>query len=338
MKTFLLPEGGKFYKANLHMHSTVSDGEMTPEQVKKEYMEKGYSVVAFSDHEVPVAHPELIDENFVAITAVEWACSDNKPFRFSKNLHLNMFAKDINNVALPVFGMDSILYPQSIPYIDPETRKFNFKRKLTPECINEVIRLCNEAGFLVTLNHPVWSMLDHEDYIDYKGLWGVEVYTTGGAMGGYPDTAVPYDDLLKKGEKVFPSCTDDAHFRHEAFGAWNMIKAEKLTYESIIDAMIKGNFYATTGPEIKELYIEREKFHIKTSPAAKIFMRSNHYFTGYRASDDLLTEATFDFGEFYRAGKALKDGEVLYVRFEVIDEHGNIARTRAFFSDELVTE
>lgn len=338
MKKYLLPKGGKFYKANLHMHSTVSDGEMTPEEIKKEYMEKGYSVVAFSDHEVIVPHPELIDENFVAITATEWACAEPKSIRFQKSLHMNLFAKDINNVSLPVFSLDSILYPQSLPYIADETRKFDFKRTFTTECINEAIRLCNEAGYLVTLNHPVWSLLDCDDYSNYKGLWGVEVHTRGGILGGYPDTITPLDELLKRGERVFPSCTDDAHFRNERFGGWNMIKAQKLDYASIMDALEKGNFYASTGPEIKELYIEGDKFHIKTSPAAKIIMCSNYRFTSYRESKDLMTEAEFDFGEFYRAGKALKEGDRLYVRFNVYDEHGNFAHSRAYFSDELIDE
>ena len=33
----LLPEGAPGYKANLHCHTTLSDGEFTPEQVKAAY-------------------------------------------------------------------------------------------------------------------------------------------------------------------------------------------------------------------------------------------------------------------------------------------------------------
>ena len=33
MKKYLLPENGQFYKANLHCHSTVSDGHLTPEEM-----------------------------------------------------------------------------------------------------------------------------------------------------------------------------------------------------------------------------------------------------------------------------------------------------------------
>jgi len=44
MKKYLLPESGNFYKANLHCHSTFSDGKHTPEEIKKAYMDKGYSI------------------------------------------------------------------------------------------------------------------------------------------------------------------------------------------------------------------------------------------------------------------------------------------------------
>ncbi len=40
MKKYLLPHEGNFYKANLHSHSTISDGNKTPEELKKIY-EKG---------------------------------------------------------------------------------------------------------------------------------------------------------------------------------------------------------------------------------------------------------------------------------------------------------
>ena len=50
MKRDLLPASGNFYKANLHCHSTVSDGALTPEALKELYTKNGYSVIAFTDH------------------------------------------------------------------------------------------------------------------------------------------------------------------------------------------------------------------------------------------------------------------------------------------------
>ena len=33
MKKYLLPETGNFYKANLHVHTTISDGALSPEEI-----------------------------------------------------------------------------------------------------------------------------------------------------------------------------------------------------------------------------------------------------------------------------------------------------------------
>ena len=46
----LFPGNGRFYKANLHCHSTFSDGRFTVETIKEAYKSHGYSAVAFSDH------------------------------------------------------------------------------------------------------------------------------------------------------------------------------------------------------------------------------------------------------------------------------------------------
>ena len=47
MTTHLLPTGTTWYRANLHCHTTVSDGHWSPERIKEEYIRAGYSIVAF---------------------------------------------------------------------------------------------------------------------------------------------------------------------------------------------------------------------------------------------------------------------------------------------------
>ena len=65
-RVWLLPENGNLYKANLHSHSTVSDGKFTPQELKEMYMERGYHAIAYTDHQVCVPHNELTDDNFGA--------------------------------------------------------------------------------------------------------------------------------------------------------------------------------------------------------------------------------------------------------------------------------
>ena len=38
------------YKANLHCHSTVSDGKLTPAELKDAYKNHGYSILCITDH------------------------------------------------------------------------------------------------------------------------------------------------------------------------------------------------------------------------------------------------------------------------------------------------
>ena len=67
----LLDEKKGYLKANMHCHTTCSDGRLTPEEIKEEYKKRGYSVVAFTDHEVMVDQSHLCDETFLALNGYE---------------------------------------------------------------------------------------------------------------------------------------------------------------------------------------------------------------------------------------------------------------------------
>ena len=71
MKKILLGNSKKYYKANLHCHSTISDGAKTPEELKEMYMNQGYSIIAYTDHDIMLPHFELADENFLPLTGFE---------------------------------------------------------------------------------------------------------------------------------------------------------------------------------------------------------------------------------------------------------------------------
>ena len=69
MRQYLIPEKGQFYKANMHAHTNISDGNMSPEEVKQCFLKMGYSIVAYTEHEVLVPHNDLTDDNVLAITS-----------------------------------------------------------------------------------------------------------------------------------------------------------------------------------------------------------------------------------------------------------------------------
>ena len=53
--------------ANLHIHSTHSDGGYSPSKIVQVCKEEGYHALAITDHDVATAYPELkANENFSA--------------------------------------------------------------------------------------------------------------------------------------------------------------------------------------------------------------------------------------------------------------------------------
>ena len=106
-----------------------------------------------------------------------------------------------------------------------------------------------------------------------------------------------------------------------------MIKAEKLEYGAIIDALDNGNFYASEGPEIKELYYEDGKVYVKCSEAVEITCTKGIRKMGIVKMKDgkPCTEANFP----------VADGEI-YFRITVTDANGKHATTNAYFLDEIM--
>ena len=107
MRKYLLPETGAFYKANLHCHTNLSDGHLSPAEVKKIYMDEGYSIVAYTDHDILIPHPELKEENFLPLNGMELEVNekdDDTPYKFIKSSHMCMIALEEDNVCAPCWS------------------------------------------------------------------------------------------------------------------------------------------------------------------------------------------------------------------------------------------
>ena len=316
MRKYLIPDEGKFYKANLHSHSTVSDGHFTPEEMKEKYMEKGYSVIAFTDHGRLVPHNELTDENFLALNGLEYGVNNmdveavSHP-KFRKNCDLCMIALEPDNFTT---------------YTDINK---DFTLKYTPESINELIEGGRRLNFFVTHNHPTWSGEAYTDYITYNNLNAMEVVNYGCLCSGFEEhNQKIYLDMLRSGKRLYCLATDDNHnypHKPDSFGGFTMIKAEKLEYRTITRALTDGNFYSSEGPLINELYWEDNKVFIKTSPAREIIITKLGKNVGKVKDDNLITEASFDI--------EADDG---FFFITVTDEKGLKAFTNAYFTDEIL--
>lgn len=319
----LLNENKNFYKAQLHCHSQNSDGKLTVEEQKQLFKEKGYSVVAFTDHEHLVDNSFLDDEDFLTITSCEVAVKEDAykstlKDRNMKAIHLNFYALNQHNVVTPCYNS---VYDH---YTNDRVRKITqfeceYDREFSPAGINNMIRIAKEKGFLVSYNHPEWSLDNAVGYLQYEGLDFVEIYNHSCTMSGGDSYIIKaFDDILRDGKKIYATMCDDSHSLQKMFGGWVMINADCLDYDTIMTALQRGDFYCSNGPEIYSMTRDGNVVTIKTSPARRIALSTR----GRRCDvlwGDTVTEATFELKP--------EDG---YFRITVDDISGNHAHTQAY--------
>ena len=342
MRKYLLPECGNFYKANMHMHTTVSDGKFTPEETKKAYMEMGYSIVAFTDHELMLPHPELRDDNFLPITSHEISVDDKDSgkYEFKHTYHLNLYSRNPDETRMPLFN-DKCFWPARMRCcLTKENTVFETSRVYSTDGVNELIRLAKERGFIVCYNHHSWSQQTYNDYIGLNGLWGAECYNTGCVRGGYPldDDIIVIDDFLRAGKQVFPIASDDSHNEHDRFGGYIMVKAGSLDYDSVFAALERGDFYASTGPEIETLYIEDGKLHIDCHKAREVYVTTERRAAWIRKAPGRGSDisADIDLNDYIEISASDEnDSNGSFIRVTVKGHDGSHAYTRGYFVDEL---
>ena len=331
MKHILLDDAKPYFKANMHCHSVNSDGKMTPEELKAFYMSHGYSIIAFTDHEHVIDNSYLSDEHFLALTGCEIAIKEIADMSSGKKLdmkvcHLNLYARDPHNVDTPCYSAvaDHFLNPaiaDKIVHTKPD-----WDRVYSHEGISSIIAEANRSGFLVSYNHPRWSLENARDYLGYAGLFAIEIYNHTSAIDGYPDYNVQaYEDFLRDGHRIGCVMGDDNHNIQNTLGGATYFNAPALTYENIIEAMLTHRFYASQGPLIHSLVVEGNTATIEFSGATSVILSPRGRGVQVKKfEDEGRKTATFTFRE--------DDG---YIRFDLVARDGKRANTCAYFLDEL---
>ena len=328
MKKYLIPEEGTFYKANLHCHSTVSDGCRTPEEIKEIYRAKGYSIVAYTDHDVLISHQDLRSEDFLPLNGFEAEVDEpGEDLRKIKRFHACFIAKDPDNLTMPFYHRSKYIFGNALNYRDAlhyDESQPDYEREYSHARINDMLLRGRNAGFFVTYNHPTWSREEYPDYVGYQGMHAMEMMNYGCLRVGFQEyNPRVYDDLLRSGHRIYAVGTDDNHVPDHECGSWTMIKADRLDYRTITDALEKGNFYTSHGPQIHSLWVEDNEIHVTCSPAQRI-MANYGCFRAHAAHGDGITHASFPL--------VVSDN---YVRITVMDEAGCCADTNAYFTDEI---
>lgn len=310
---------GKFYKGNLHSHTTNSDGIFTPQQAVEAFHEKGYSFLCLSDHDLYTDYSkELQKDDFLVLPGMEasFVLVDED---CQKVHHMNV-----------ILGTSNMQKNASkAPFLhNQKVGPFVFQKTWDQQKVNQQIKEWKDMGMMVTYNHPIWSRITPEELFELDGFHILEIYnynTQLESMTGYDVTY--WDQLLRRGKKVLAMASDDNHNRMEivdAFGGFLMVKAKDLTHDSIIEAILNGSYYSSSGPAIYDWGVSADQVYIKCENVQSITFIADGYVGAGRsvfAKDAKeLTSATYSL-----------TGKENYVRIACRDKYGKTAWTNPIF-------
>jgi hypothetical protein len=280
---------GRFYKGNLHLHSTRSDGTMTPSDVIAAYRSRGYHFVSLTDHFLPDTHfrKDAPAESFITV-------SDTREMRSGD--FTTILGAEIHGPAMEN-GEIWHLVANGLP--------LDFLPLQAGETGVEVARRAVEAGAYVALAHPAWNSVSVADALQVAPfIHAVEIYNHSCSVGvDRADGWYMLDLLTQAGHRLNANAADDAHFKMpdlvDGFGGWVQVKAESLDPDSLVTALKAGAYYSSTGPEINDIRIEGDKIVVESSPATRILVTGNGA-KHRRVHGDAMTRAELDL-EPYRA-------------------------------------
>jgi hypothetical protein len=258
---------GRWYKGNLHTHTTESDGRRSAEAAARLYRDAGYDFLAITDHGKVTDVGDRGPDGLLVLLGVEFGGDQSE---MGDSYH-------ITGLGLSESG--------------------EFPRGLTVPAAIEWIRA---HGGEAVVAHPYWSGLVVSDFAKCGGALGLEVFnTTCQLLLGKGCSSVIWDDLLARGHRAWGLAVDDCHGDADATTARVMVRARELSREAIMGALGSGLFYSSCGPEFEGISLAGDVVTVRTSPVVEV----NFIGPGWRgeqaaaAPGESLTEASYSMGE-----------------------------------------
>jgi hypothetical protein len=288
----------QWLRGNTHAHTLESDGDSTPAEVARWYRDHGYDFLVLTDHDKVT---KLEEPGIVLIPGEE--VTDKLP---KKPLHV--CAIGITRAVTPQHGATVV------------------------ENLQRNIDAVREAGGIAAINHPNFGWaFGADELLQLNGATLLEIasghpYVN---MEGPPSVESMWDRLLTAGKRIYGIGVDDSHHLKRPWDtndmappgkAWVMVRAEKNA-ASIVAALARGDFYASTGVELAE-YEAGEK-------AVRVRVREKnfaHYRIAFIGKGGKVLQETVRADATY----AIRGNE-LYVRARVTDSNGKRAWTQAWF-------
>ena len=226
---------GKWFKGNLHMHTSRSDGRLNLAEACAYYADHGYDFISITDHRIPFIGAELDEQlPIMILDGIELDGEDDQG-----SFYHVLCIGDVNGISGDMALMDAV----------------------------EKARL--QGTFLIWA-HPHWSGNTVAEGLRHE-FQGIEIYNHSCEMPiGKGYGAFHWDSILGQQPDMLGLATDDNHFfagLPPQMGGWIMVNAPELSPEAIMASIRKGNFYSSSGPEFISIYIEKgNRVVAETSP------------------------------------------------------------------------
>jgi len=225
---------GTWYKGNTHVHSTASDGGKTFVELGEMYAAAGYNWLFRTDH---------------------WVSSD----------------VDNDNSDAPLLWLDGIeLHGRDHGGSEYHVVCLGTTEGLAPDDgLVGAVEMARAQGALLILAHPHWMGNTFEDAVRL-GFHGVEIYNhVCHWLNGKGDGRAYWEMMLRRQPNTLGFAVDDAHIRpqHPGWnGGWITINAPSLSRETVTEAIRKGHFYSSCGPEFHKIRCDGATVIAETSP------------------------------------------------------------------------
>jgi hypothetical protein len=305
---FSLP--GHFWRGNLHTHSNLSDGLLSPKRVINSYRDAGYDFIMLSEH---------FADHF------NWPMADTMAMRTNNFTTLIGVELHAPKTAVGEFW-----------HIIAAGLPLEFEPCGKNETAPQLARRAADAGAFIGIAHPAWSLLTMEDAHSIDVAHAVEIYNHGCAIecdrgeGWYL-----LDQMLNDGKRLTGFATDDAHFHdhdRDAFGGWVYVKADSLEPEDLLNALISGNYYSSQGPQIHSVSIDGSQLHLECSPVDVISVVGGTSRSVIRSGRS-ISKTTLDLTQLDKSWLAVVPSP--WLRVTVADGSGKRAWTNPIWLDEL---
>ena len=288
---------GRWYRGNLHTHSTASDGRTTPAEVCAFYSARGYDFISLTDH---------------FLERYQFPITDTTPYRsegFTTILGAELHAPATS------LGDDWHILAVGLPS--------DFAPTGAEETGPQLAQRAKEAGAFVAVAHPAWYDITDQDVLSVAAAGAIEIVnTTCAVANGKGDSTGYLDRLLSQGRYYQIIATDDAHFHQtqpDWCRNWVMVRSESHEPASLLAALHGGHFYSSQGPEILDVTPLRggTTLAVQTSPVRAMRLTGRGAAASVVAGDADITTAELSLEEIVGP----------YARLTVTDAHGRRAWT-----------